>query len=185
MQLQTLKERAKLDAEPTTLRVQCLQAEAEPMELKEKIGILERKGGYRVSPTTNSATLRSYSHSALGGLGSGLTAQASPQLGRGMSGLGLPQVPTPPLAGQGLPSYLARSWTGSLDSTPTPSPGTGSGLSTLAPSPYLGASPRAWKGYGFLTTHSGAEFGRGRSNDLCVVIYIYIVHWQQQHYYST
>ena len=83
LQMQMLKERAKLDAESNTLGVRCLQAEAEVMELKEKIGILEWRGGYRVSPTT-SATLGPYSHPALGGLGSGLTAQASPQLGRGI-----------------------------------------------------------------------------------------------------
>ncbi len=45
LQMQTLKERAKLDAESTTLRVRCLQAEAEAMELKEKVGILECGGG--------------------------------------------------------------------------------------------------------------------------------------------
>ncbi len=50
LQMQTLKERAKLDAESTTLRVWCLHSEAEAMELKEKIGILERRGEYRVSP---------------------------------------------------------------------------------------------------------------------------------------
>ncbi len=41
LQMQTLKEKAKLDAESNTLGVQCLQAEAEVMELKENIGILE------------------------------------------------------------------------------------------------------------------------------------------------
>ncbi len=107
LQMQTLKERAKLDAESNTLGVRGLQAEAEVMELKEKIGILERRGGYRVCPTTTSVILGPYSHPALSGLGSRLTAQASPQLGFGMSGLGLPQVPTPPPAGRGLSAYLA------------------------------------------------------------------------------
>ncbi len=79
--MQTLKEKAKLDAESNTLGVWCLQAEAEVMELKEKVSILERRGGYRVSPTTTSATLAPYSHPVLGGLGGELTAQASPQLG--------------------------------------------------------------------------------------------------------
>ncbi len=99
LQMQTLKEKAKMDAESNTLGVQCLQAEAEVTELKEKFGILERRGRYRESPTTTSATLGPYSHPAFGGAGSGLTTQASPQLGRGMSALGLPQVPTPPSAG--------------------------------------------------------------------------------------
>ncbi len=107
LQMQTLKEKAKLDTESNTLGVRFFQAEAEVMELKEKIGILERRGGYRVSPTTTSATLGPYSHLAFGGMGSGLTAQASPQLGRGMSGLGLPQEPTPPATGRGLSAYLA------------------------------------------------------------------------------
>ncbi len=56
-----------------------------------------------------------------------------------MSGLGLPQAPTPPSAGRGLTAYLAGSGTGSRNSTPTPSHGTGLGLSALAPSLYLGA----------------------------------------------
>ncbi len=139
LQMQTLTDKAKQDAEFNVLEVRCLQTEAEVMELKEKIGILERRGGYRVSPTTTSATLGPYSQPAFGGTGSGLTAQASPQLGRGMSGLGLPQAPTPPSAGRGLTAYLARSGTGSLNSTPTPSPGTGSGLSMFVPGLYLGA----------------------------------------------
>ena len=137
------------------LRVRCLQAEAEVMELKEKISTLERRCGYHVSPTTTSATLGPYSQPAFGGMGSGLTAQASPQLGRGMSGLGLPQVPTPPSAGRGLTAYLARSGTGSLNSTPTPSPGTGLGLSALAPGLYFGA-PAA---------NAGHDQGPGRAMD--------------------
>ena len=102
LQMPTLKERGKLDAESTALRVRCLQAESEAMELKGKVDILEQRGSYRQSPTITLATLGPYSYPALGGLGSGLTAQACPQLGRGMSGLGLPQVPTPRSAGKGL-----------------------------------------------------------------------------------
>ncbi len=123
--MQTLTDKAKQDAESNALEVRCLQAEAEVMELKEKIDILERRGGYHVGPTTTSATLGPYSHPALGGMGSGLTAQASPPLGRGMSGLGMLQVPTPPSAGRGLYAYVAPSGTGTLNSTLTPSPGTG------------------------------------------------------------
>ncbi len=97
--MQTLTDKAKQDAASNALEVRCLQAEAEVVELKEKIGILERRGGYHVSPTTTSATLGPYSHPAFGGTGSGLAAQASPQLGRGMSGLSLLQAPTPPPVG--------------------------------------------------------------------------------------
>ncbi len=99
LRMQTLTDKAKLDAGPNALEVRCLQAEAEVMELKGKIGTLKRRGGYHVSPTTTSATLGPYSHPAFGGTGSGLTAQASPQIGTGMSGLGLPQAPTAPSAG--------------------------------------------------------------------------------------
>ncbi len=56
-----------------------------------------------------------------------------------MSGLSLPQAPTPPSVGQGLVAHLARAGIGSLNSTPTPSPETGSGLSALAPGQRLGA----------------------------------------------
>ncbi len=153
--MQTLKDRAKRDAESNTLEVRCLQAEAEVMELKEKIATLEGRGGYHVSPTTTSATLGPYSHPTLGGMGGGLAAQASPQLGRGMSGLGLPQVPTPLLVGRGLTAYFARSGSGSTNATPLPSPGTGSGLSVLAPSPYLGV-PNA---------NAGHAQGPGRAMD--------------------
>ncbi len=74
LRMQTITDKAKQDAASNALEVRCLQAEAEVVELKEKIGILERRGGYHVSPTTTSATLGPYSHPALGGMGSGLTA---------------------------------------------------------------------------------------------------------------
>ncbi len=45
LQMQTLNDRAKLDAESTAFRVQCLQAEAEAMESKGKIDIMEQRGG--------------------------------------------------------------------------------------------------------------------------------------------
>ena len=139
LQLQSLKDKAALNADCNALRAQCLQAKAEVEELKGKIDLLEKRGGYRESPTTTSAALGPYYYPALGGLGGELTAQASPHLGGAMSGLGMPQVPTLPPAGRGLSAYLARSSTRSASSTPFPSPGTGSGLSVLAPSPYLGA----------------------------------------------
>ena len=56
-----------------------------------------------------------------------------------MSELSVLQEPTPSFVGRGLLVYLARSGTGSLNSTPTPSPETGSGLSALAPGQRLGA----------------------------------------------
>ena len=148
--LRTLTDKAKQDSESNALEVRCLQAEAEV-----KIGILERRGGYRVSPTTTSATLGPYSHPVLGGMGSGLAPQASPQLGRGMSGLGLPQVLTPPSVGREITAYLARSRPGSANSTPTPFPGTGSGLSTLAPGLYSEAS----------AANAGQAQGPGRAMD--------------------
>ncbi len=154
--MQTLTDKAKQDAVSNALEVRCLQAEAEVVELTEKISILERRGGYHVNPTTTSATLGPYSHPAFGGTGSGLATQASPHLGRGMSGLSLPQAPTPPSVGRGLTGYLVRSGTGSLNSTPAPSPGTGSGLSVLAPGQYLGAP----------AMNAGQAQGPGRAMDV-------------------
>ncbi len=99
LQLQSLTDKATLNTDSNALRARCLQDKAEVEELKGKIDIMEQRGGYRESPTITSATLGPYSYPALGGLGSGLTGQASPQLGGGMSGLGMPQVPTLPPAG--------------------------------------------------------------------------------------
>ncbi len=52
VQLQTnvLMAKAKQDTASSALEVRCLQAEAEVVELKEKITILERRGGYNVPP---------------------------------------------------------------------------------------------------------------------------------------
>ncbi len=57
LRMEALTEKAKQDAASSALEVRCLQAEAEVVELKEKISTLERRGGYHVSPTTASATL--------------------------------------------------------------------------------------------------------------------------------
>ncbi len=99
LQLQSLTDKAALNADSNALMAWCLQAEAEVEELKGKIDIMEQRGGYRESPTTTSATLGPYSYPALDRLEGGLTAQASPGLGGGMSTLGVLQVPTLPLAG--------------------------------------------------------------------------------------
>ncbi len=120
--MDALTEKAKQDAASSALEVRCLHAEAEVVELKEKISTLERRGGYHVSPTTASATLGSYSQPTFGGKGSGLlaqvspqpgrgmgglTTQASPSLGRGMSELAAWQMLTPPSMGQCLLGCLA------------------------------------------------------------------------------
>ncbi len=141
------------------------------VELKEKIGTLERRGGYHVSPTTSLATVGSYSQPAFSGKGSGLVAQVSPQpgigmsglttqaspsLGRGMSGLAARQMLTPPSMGRGLLGCIVRSGTGSLSSTPTPYPGTGSGLSTLVPGQRVGAPAAS----------AGQAQGPGRAMDV-------------------
>ncbi len=123
LQLQSLTEKAALNADSNALRAWCLQAEAEVEELNGKIDIMEQRGGYQESPNTTSATLGPYSHPVLGGLGSRLTAQASPQLGRGMSALGVSRVPTLPPAGRGASAYFA---VGPASSTLFPSPGAGS-----------------------------------------------------------
>ncbi len=87
---------------------------------------------------------------------SGLTTQASPQLGGAMSRLNLPHAPTPPSLDEGLTAYLARAGPGSHRSTPVPSPVTGSGLSALTSSPYLGV-PAA---------NAGQAQGPGRAMDV-------------------
>ncbi len=156
VQLRTdaLTEKAKQDVASSTLEVRCLQAEAEVVELRERIITMERRGGYHVSPTTASATAGSFSQPAFSGKGSGLIALVSPQpgrvtsglttqaplsMGREMSGLAARQLLTPPSLGRGLLGRLARSGPVSLNPTPTPSPETGSGLSALAPGQRLGA----------------------------------------------
>ena len=125
LQMQTLQEKAKWDTASNALEVRCLRAEAEVVELREKVATLERRGAYSVSPSTASATLGPYSHPIFSGAGSGLTAQASPQLGRGMSGLGVSQGWTPPPAGRGLTAHSAYPGLMEGNSTPAPSPGTG------------------------------------------------------------
>ncbi len=46
LQLQSLTDKAVLNADSNALRAQCLQAEAEVEELKGKIDIMEQRGGY-------------------------------------------------------------------------------------------------------------------------------------------
>ncbi len=242
LQLQSLNEKAALNADSNALRVWCLQAEANVAELKGKIEILERRSGHREDPTTTSAALGPLSFHALSGLGSGLTTQASPQPGEGMSGLGAPRASTLPLAGRGATAFFAGPVPGPAASTPFPSQtqdqegatcfhqariwgrqtqlqGNPKGLvkpwimkgqvgtprrpwsllvlpaprltRTLTRVPDQGPVPHLSKSepsrladrvaalghgtklltypeeLGFLTTHSGAEFGWGRSSDLC------------------
>ena len=113
VQLRTemLTEKAKQDTASSALVVKCLQEETEVIELREKVAILERRGGYHVPPPTASATAGSHSQPAFGGRGRGLVAQVSLQpgkvmggpttrapssLGTGMSGLAARQLLTPP-----------------------------------------------------------------------------------------
>ncbi len=149
-----LMEKAKQDAASSALEVRCLQAEAEVMELKEKLATMERRGGYHAPPATASATVGSSSEPASSGRGRGLIAQVSPQpgrmlgeptaqappsRGRGMRGLDARRLLTSPSVGRGLLGRFALSGTGSLNPTPTPSPETGSGLGVLTPGQRLGA----------------------------------------------
>ena len=155
VQLRTemLTEKAKQDTASSALEVRCLKAEAEVIELREKIATLERRDGYHAPPPTASATAGSHPQPAFGGRGSGLVAQVSHQpgrvmgapttrapssMGRGMSGLAARQLLTPPM-GRGLLGRFARSGAGSLSSTPTPSPEMESGLGALTPGQRLGA----------------------------------------------
>ena len=148
LQLQSLNEKATLDADSNALRVWCLQAEAKVDELKGKIDMMKQKSGYRENAAITSAALGPLPFPTLSGLGSGLTTQASPQLKGGMSGLGVPRAPTLPLAGRGAVVFFARPVMGRAGSTPFPSPRSGAGRShVLSPSPYLGV-PNANAGPG-------------------------------------
>ncbi len=92
-----LTAKGKYDAAASALEVRCLEAEAEVVELKEKIATLERRH-YHAPPPTTSDTAGSLSHSAFGGRGSGLVAQVSPQPGRAR---GVPTTRLPPPWGEG------------------------------------------------------------------------------------
>ncbi len=76
VQLRTemLTEKAKHDTASSALEVRCLKAEAEVVELREKIATLERRS-YHAPPPTASATAGSHPQPAFGGRGSGLVAQ--------------------------------------------------------------------------------------------------------------
>ncbi len=140
LQMQTLRERAQWDTASNTLEVRCLQAEAEVVELREKVATLERRGAYSVSPSTASVTLGPYSHSVSSGAGSGLAAQASPQLGGGLGGLSMPQVPTPPSVGQIRTAHvLAR--LRAMDTEGAPQAPEASVVSTGAPSTTTNQGP--------------------------------------------
>ncbi len=53
LQLQSLNEKAALDADSNALSVRCLQAEAEVVELKGKIDMMKQRSGYQENPTIN------------------------------------------------------------------------------------------------------------------------------------
>ena len=116
-----LTAKGKYDAAASALEVRCLEAEAEVVELKEKIAIMERRA-YHTPPPTASATAGSLSHSAFGGRGSRLVAQVSPQpgrargvpttgaspsMGRGMSASAVMRLLTPPGTGGGQVGHFA------------------------------------------------------------------------------
>ncbi len=115
LRIEMLTAKGKYDAAASALEVRCLEAEAEVVELKEKIATLERRN-YHAPPLTASATAETHHPSAFGGRGSGLVAQVSPQsgrargvpttraspsMGRGMSALAVMQLLTPPGTGRG------------------------------------------------------------------------------------
>ncbi len=96
VQLRTemLTAKGKYDAAASALEVRCLEAEAEVVELKERIATLERKN-YHAPPLTTSATAGTHHPSAFG---SGLVAQVSPQPGRARD---VPTTRLPPPWGEG------------------------------------------------------------------------------------
>ncbi len=52
LQLQSLNQKAALDADSNALRIWCLKAEAEVVELKGQIDMMKQRSGYRENPTT-------------------------------------------------------------------------------------------------------------------------------------
>ncbi len=88
--LQSLDDKAKSTTESNALRARCIQAEADVTKLKGEIEILKQMSTDQEDTAATSAVLRPFSFYALSGIDSGLVTQASPQLGGGMSGLGMP-----------------------------------------------------------------------------------------------
>ncbi len=83
-------------------------------------------------------TLGLLSFPTFSGMESGLMIQASPQLGRGISGLSTLCVSPFPPVGRVAIAYFARPVIGPTGSTPFPSPRIGSGGSHVLPGLYMG-----------------------------------------------
>ncbi len=87
-----------------------------------------------VGATSTSAAMGPLSFPTLSGVESGLTTQASPQLGGGMSGLSMPRASSLLLAGQGTTAYFAGPVMGPAGSIQFPSPKVGLGGSHVVSS---------------------------------------------------
>ncbi len=137
LQLQSLNDKAELTTDSHALWARCLQAEAKVAELKERIKELSEHQG---DSTATSAALGPLSFLELSGIEGGLTIQASPQLGGGISGLGMLWASTFPPAGRGAAALFAGPTVEPAGSTPFPSPRARSRRShVFLPSLYLGA----------------------------------------------
>ena len=90
LRMQSLQYKANSTTENSALRVCRMKAKIEVSTLQGENEILKQMSAEQESTTANSATLGPLSFPALSGMESGLTTQASPQLGGGMSGLGTP-----------------------------------------------------------------------------------------------
>ncbi len=90
LQMQSLQDKANSTTESSALRAQCMKAEAEVAKLQVENEILKQISAEQEDAAATSATLRPLSFPTLSGMESGLVTQASPQLGGGMSGIGMP-----------------------------------------------------------------------------------------------
>ena len=117
-----------------------------------------------------SAAVGPLSFPALSGMESGLATQASPQLGGGMSGLGMPRASPLPSAGRGAALRFADPVIGPTGSTPFPSPRVGLERSrVLSPSPYLGA-PSATAGQAQRNGEAMVTEGSGQTPEVSTVM---------------
>ncbi len=136
----------------TALMERCIKAKAMAEELQKENTLLKERNVAqsqmldeqelaaiaKTGATTTSAAMGPLSFPTLSEVE---MAQASSQLGEGMSGISTPRASPLPPVGRGTTAYLAGPIMGSAGSTPFPSLRVGAGGShVLLPGPYLGTS---------------------------------------------
>ncbi len=105
--MQSLQDKANSTTESNALRAQCMKAEAEVAKLQGENEIFKQMSEEQEDTTATSAALRPLSFPTLSRIERGLVTQASPQLGEGMRGLGMPRASPLPSVGH---IWLGLSW---------------------------------------------------------------------------